>query len=92
MNPASEASLKSYAEPRVFRPEHMESSVTRMIEHQSAKIPSDWFLVAALMTMAASAYYETRGNERATRFLSMWVAPLLVMGVYNKLVKTLGPT
>lgn len=92
VNPASQASLQSYSEPRVFRPEHIESSLTRVLEHQSAKIPSDYFLMAAMLTMCASAFYEYRNNERASRFLGMWVAPMLIMGVYNKLVKTLGPT
>jgi hypothetical protein len=76
----------------VLRSEHLESSLTRIIEQQTAKVPSHVFLTASLVTMAASAAFELGNNERASRFLGMWVAPLLVMGVYNKLVKTLGVT
>lgn len=66
--------------------------MTRVIEQQTAKIPSDVFLAASLGVMAICAGFELRGNERMSRFFGMWVAPLLVMGVYNKLVKTLGPS
>lgn len=40
--------------------------------------------------MAASAAFELLGNARASRFVGMWAPTLLVAGVYNKLVKTLG--
>ena len=74
----------------VARSEHRESLLTRMIENQSAKIPSDAFLVASLAVMAVSLAAELRGQTRASRFIGMWAGPLLTMGVYNKLVKTLG--
>jgi hypothetical protein len=75
----------------VRRPEHDENSLTRVVEHQTAKIPSDVFLFAALASMAASLLMELRGRERGSRFVGMWVGPLLIMGVYNKLVKITGP-
>lgn len=91
-NPKSESSSRRYQEPRVVRPEHTESSVTRLIEQQAAKIPSDAFLASALASMLASMVFEVAGSRRASRFMGMWVAPLLVMGVYNKLVKLFGAT
>jgi hypothetical protein len=33
---------------------------------------------------------EFAGRQRVSRFVGMWPGPLLVMGVYNKLVKTFG--
>lgn len=75
----------------VVRIEHRESLLTRMIEHQSAKIPSDFFLVAALASMGVSLVAEVTGRPRASRFIGMWPGPLLIMGLYNKVVKTLGP-
>jgi len=74
----------------VHRPEHDEDSFTRVIEQQTAKIPSHYFLSASLLSMAASAMLELRGRERAARFIGSWAAPLLLMGVYNKLVKSNG--
>lgn len=91
VNPASESSRRSYEATPVVRTEHVESSFTRMVEHQTAKIPSDFFLVVALCAMAASLFGELTGRERFSRFVGMWPGPLLVMGVYNKLVKTFGP-
>jgi hypothetical protein len=87
-NPAAHASLAATAPVR--RAEHNEDSFTRVIEQQAAKVPSQVFLCASLLSMAASAAFELKGNQRASRFIGSWTAPLLLMGVYNKLVKTLG--
>ncbi len=89
VNPAAEASVAELAAP-VLRPEHAEGSVARLIEQQSAKIPSHWFLFGALTAMAASLALEMSGRDRASRFVGYWPTPLLVLGVYNKMVKTLG--
>lgn len=92
INPALQRPATYYREPRVVRPEHTENTLTRLIEQQTAKIPSDVFLAISLGVMATSLFFEVRRNQRVSRFLGMWVAPLLVMGVYNKLVKVLGPS
>lgn len=91
VNPAAAQSKVSYQEAPVLRPEHRESSFTRLLEQQAARIPSDVFLALALGAMAASVVFEVRRQERASRFVGMWPGPLLVMGVYNKLVKLLLP-
>jgi hypothetical protein len=97
VNPASAASKQDYAmhdqvvAPPVVRPEHQEDSITRLIEQQTAKVPSHVFLFASLCAMATSLGLELAHRERASRFIGQWVSPLLVMGVYNKFVKTLGP-
>ena len=92
INPALQHPTSTYREPHVVRPEHSENTITRVIEQQAAKIPSDVFLAISLGAMATSLFFEVRNNQRVSRFLGMWVAPLLVMGVYNKLVKVLGPS
>ena len=90
VNPASAKSKKDYQAATVMRAEHVESSLTRLIEQQTAKIPSDVFLFASLCSMAMSLGLEFAGRERSARFTGMWVAPLLIMGVYTKMVKTFG--
>jgi hypothetical protein len=60
------------------------------MEQQTAKIPSHWFLLGALGAMALSLMLELTGRRRESRFVGQWPAPLLLMGMYNKLVKTLG--
>ena len=89
VNPAAEISVNHVAAP-VIRPEHAEGDLARLIEQQAAKVPSHWFLFAALGAMAASLGCELTNRRRASRFVGMWPTPLLVLGIYNKLVKTLG--
>jgi len=89
VNPAAAESLDVATAP-VIRPEHAEGDLARLIEHQTAKIPSHWFLFAAFASMGASLGLELSGRTRASRFVGMWPAPLLMTGMYNKLVKTLG--
>ena len=89
VNPASAADPHYEAAP-VVRAEHREGALARMVEQQTAKIPSDVFLLTSFMAMAVSAVAELQGRQRTSRFVGMWVAPLLIMGVYNKMVKMLG--
>jgi hypothetical protein len=70
--------------------EHTEGRVARNIERQTAKLPSDIFLWAALSAMGVSAYLEFTGHEEKSHFVGQWVAPFLLLGVYNKLVKVGG--
>jgi hypothetical protein len=91
VNPAAETSLDTYEPTPVFREEHAEGRITRLVEQQTSRLPSDVFLFAALSSMAASLAFELYGNQRLSRFVGMWAPSLLTMGVYNKLVKTLGP-
>ena len=89
-NPASDASEMVYQAAPVFRAEHGESRLTRLIEQQAAKLPSVVFLMLSLGSMAGSLVLHVAGRRRAGQFIGMWPGPLLTMGVYNKLVKTFG--
>ena len=89
-NPASEASEVVYTSAPVFRAEHGENRVTRLVEQQSAKVPSVIFLAVGIAAMAASLGLELAGRRRASQFVGMWPGPILTMGIYNKLVKTFG--
>jgi hypothetical protein len=90
VNPASAVPDALLEASRVVRAEHREGTLARMVEQQTAKIPSHVFLLASFLAMGASLTAEVQGRQRASRFLGMWVAPLLIMGVYNKMVKILG--
>jgi hypothetical protein len=70
--------------------QHTEGTVARTIEQQTAKLPSDTFLWAAVGAMGASAVFQLIGKKHASLFVGDWVAPLLLFGVYNKIVKTQG--
>ena len=70
--------------------QHSEGQVARTIEQQTAKLPSDTFLWAAVGAMGASAIFQLIGKKHASLFVGDWVAPLLLFGVYNKIVKVQG--
>ncbi len=64
-----------------------EDASTKAIEHQTKKIPSDVFLVTAIGAMAMSLTLKLFGRKKDAMFVGQWVAPILIVGVYNKLVK-----
>ena len=67
-----------------------EGEVTKGIEKQTARIPSDVFLWAALGSMATSATLKICGKRNSALFVGQWAAPFLLLGLYNKLVKVAG--
>jgi len=67
-----------------------EGVVAKAIEDQTAKVPSDWFLWSAIGCMAASALLKMAGQKHTALFVGQWVAPALLFGLYNKLVKIGG--
>jgi len=70
--------------------DHSEGTVARTIEQQTAKLPSDVFLWAALGSIGTSAMLRLMGKKNASLFIGDWVAPFLLFGIYNKIVKTQG--
>jgi len=69
---------------------HKEGPVARTIEEQTAKLPSDLFLWAALASMGVSLTLKCLGKKHDALFVGQWAAPFLLLGVYNKIVKTEG--
>ncbi len=69
---------------------HKEGKVASMIEDQTAKIPSDVFLWAALGSMATSLTLKLFEEDETALFVGQWAAPFLLLGIYNKLVKLEG--
>jgi hypothetical protein len=69
---------------------HSEGPIARTLEQQTAKLPSDTFLWAAVGSMGASALLRMMGKKHASLFVGDWVAPMLLFGVYNKIVKLHG--
>jgi hypothetical protein len=70
--------------------EHSEGALARGIEQQTAKLPSDTFLWAAVTAMAGSMMLQMSGRKHMSLFVGQWVAPFLLFGLYNKLVKVAG--
>jgi hypothetical protein len=70
--------------------QHREGPIAKTIEQQTAKLPSDWFLWAAVGSMATSLTLQVSGKKQASTFVGQWAPTFLILGLYNKLVKQLG--
>lgn len=67
-----------------------EGKVAKKIEDVTAQISSDKYLWCAVGAMIASASLICAKKKHAALFVGQWAAPFLIMGLYNKLVKTEG--
>jgi len=67
-----------------------EGEITKKIEDQTSKLPSTVFLGAALLAMCVSAALKCMSNDKNALFVGQWAAPFLLLGIYNKIVKTEG--
>lgn len=60
------------------------------IERKTALVPSDVFLYAAGGAIAASLTLKLMGREKDALFVGQWAPTLLILGLYNKIVKIFG--
>jgi hypothetical protein len=67
-----------------------EGPIARMIEEQTAKLPSDVFLWAAGASIIGSLTLQALGQEHKSLFVGQWAPTFLILGLYNKLVKLHG--
>ncbi|MFO0591832.1 MAG: hypothetical protein U0441_30070 [Polyangiaceae bacterium] len=83
--------------------EQKEGPVAKAIEEQTAKIPSDVFLWAAGAAILGSLAFQVIGTDRGglfsmfrrrratpATFIGMWAPTILLLGIYNKIVKVAG--
>jgi len=70
--------------------QHSEGVLAKIIEQQTAKLPSDIFLWAAGASVLGALTLKIAGRRHDALFVGQWAAPLLLLGVYNKLVKVAG--
>ena len=71
-------------------PTHSEGPVAKTLERQTGKVPSDWFLWAAVGSIATSLTLQISGKRYASTFVGQWAPTFLILGLHNKLVKQLG--
>ena len=74
-------------EPKVNQ---REGPVARTIEQQTAKLPSDTFLWAAMGSIGVSLAMMLMGEDKKASFIGQWAPTLLILGLYNKMVKLHG--
>ncbi len=75
---------------RVQPGEAQEDQVTAAIESYTSKVPSSAYLGLAIASIAASCTFKIAKKDHAALFVGQWVAPFLLLGIYNKLVKQHG--
>lgn len=61
-----------------------EGFLTEELETQTAKLPSDLWLFAALGSMGLSLSLGLLRQKHLALFVGQWAAPLLANGIYNK--------
>lgn len=76
--------------PRVSGQDHSEGTVAKTIEQQTARLPSDTFLWAALGSIGLSLFLQMAGKQQMSNFVGHWTPTILILGLYNKLVKVAG--
>jgi hypothetical protein len=73
-----------------LNPERKEGKVAKAIESQTSRLPSDVFLWGAVGVMATSLTLKLLKKDHVALFIGQWAAPLLLFGLYNKVVKLGG--
>lgn len=69
---------------------YREGDVARAIEKRTARLPSDLFLWGAGASIAGSLGLRLMDRDKDSQFVGQWAPTLLILGLYNKLVKELG--
>ena len=80
--------IKAKAES--VNPARKEGAVAKAIESQTSRLPSDAFLWAAGGVMLTSLTLKLLKKDHVALFLGQWAAPILLFGLYNKVVKIAG--
>lgn len=70
--------------------EHEEGTVTKAIEHYTSQIPSGTYLTLAVASIGVSALLHMAGRKNDAQFVGHWVPTILLLGIYNKMVKQHG--
>lgn len=65
-----------------------EDVATSSIEQMTKRVPSVGFLGLALGSIAVSATLMLMGKKTWANFVGQWAPTILILGTYNKLVKT----
>jgi len=67
-----------------------EGKTAKEIEDYTAELPSDAYLWTAFGVMGVSLTLKILQKNNLALFVGQWTAPILLMGVYNKIVKVEG--
>ncbi len=83
-------SRATFPEMGVAPHQHDEGTLTKTIEHYTSQVPSGAYLSFAIGSIALSAILHAAGRKQDATFVGHWVPSILMLGLYNKLVKLEG--
>lgn len=89
-NTMNRMSMGGIADSTSEAEKHSEGPIAKSIEEYTAQLPSDTFLFAAGASIVGSMVLKFCGRPHDALFVGQWVAPFLLLGVYNKIVKVAG--
>lgn len=70
--------------------QHEEGYLTKVIEHYTSMVPSGVYLLGAFGAVGLSLGLRLAGRRNSALFVGLWPPTILLMGVYNKMVKLHG--
>ena len=70
--------------------EREEGAITKAIESYTSAVPSGTYLGLAVGAIGLSAILKLAGRNQGAQFVGHWVPTILILGLYNKLVKVQG--
>ena len=70
--------------------QHKEGEMTKAIEHYTSQVPSGTYLSLAVGSLGLSLALRLLGQKHAANFVGQWVPTILILGLYNKVVKVDG--
>ena len=85
--------MENYQEAQIGSepfPKPTEDEFTKTIEEYTASIPSSAYLGVAVGAMGLSLLCQVAGHGKWGNFIAQWVPTLLIIGLYNKVVKVEG--
>ncbi len=83
-------SFEISGDKRVHAGDATEGKTTAYIESYTSQVQSGVFLVAAIASITGSLVFKAIRKDHAALFVGQWVAPFLILGLYNKMVKQHG--
>jgi hypothetical protein len=86
----AQGECKLMTDYRVAPGEAQEDQITAAIEKVTAQVPSSVFLGAAIASIIGSVCFKAANKQHEALFVGQWVAPFLILGLYNKMVKQHG--
>ena len=82
--------MPEFSDYAVAPSQHKEGELTKAIEYYTSQVPSGVYLSLAAGSIGISLTLRLLGQKHAANFVGHWVPTILILGLYNKLVKLEG--